>query len=77
MATFICIPGGLEQVWACISPLHLYCDCLEMIKAQFLIDQGFLGLDIIKKLKNVISGNPTPQTANIIKDKLDNDLCQL
>ena len=37
MTTFIYIPGGLEQVWeqvwACISSLHLYCNYLEMIKA--------------------------------------------
>ena len=61
MTTFIYIPWGLEQVLACISSLHLYCNYLEMIKARFLIGQDFLEFDIIKKLKNVISGNPTPQ----------------
>ena len=75
MTTFIYVPLGLEQVWACISSLHLYCSYLEMIKAQFLIGQDFLGFDIIKKLKNVISGNtypPSPQRQNdIIKDKID------
>ena len=29
----------------------LYCNYLEMIKAQFLIGQHFLGFTIIKKLK--------------------------
>ena len=60
MTTFIYIPWGLEQVWACISSLHLYCNYLEMIKARFLIGQDFLGFDIIKKFKNVISGTPPP-----------------
>ena len=60
MTTFIYIEGGLKQVWACTSSLHLYCKYLEMIKARFLIGQDFLGFDIIKKLKNVISGNPHP-----------------
>ena len=50
MATFIHIPGGLEQVWARISSLHLYCNYLEMIKAQFLKGHHFLGFDIIKKI---------------------------
>ena len=62
--------GGLEQV--CISSLHLYCKYLEMIKARFLIGQDFQGFDIIKKLENVISGNPTPKRQNdVIKDKID------
>ena len=52
MTTFIYIPRGLEQTWACISWLHLYCNYLEIIKAQFLIDQHFLGFDIIKNKKN-------------------------
>ena len=43
MTTFIHVPLGLEQVWACISSLHLYCNYLEMIKARFLIGQDFLG----------------------------------
>ena len=34
-----------------------------MIKARFLIGQDFQGFDIIKKLENVISGNPHPQTS--------------
>ena len=38
-------------------------NCLGMIKAQFLISQHFLNFDIIKKLKNVISGNPHPLTS--------------
>ena len=59
MATFIYIPLGLEQVWACISSLHLHCNCLEMIKARFLIGQYFLGFDIIKKLKTSYQGTPT------------------
>ena len=48
MTTFIYIPGGgggggrVEQVWAFISSLHLYCNYLEMIKARFLIGQDFL-----------------------------------
>ena len=42
--------GGLEQVWACISSLHLYCNYLEIIKAQFLIGQDFIGFEIIKKI---------------------------
>ena len=43
-----------------------------MIKAQFVIGQHFLGFDIIKKLKNVILGNPTPKCQdNVIKDKID------
>ena len=60
MTTFIYIPGGLEKVWACISWLHLYWNYLEMIKAQLLKGHHFLGFNIIKKLKNVISGNPHP-----------------
>ena len=48
MTTFIYIPGiyipgGLEQVWACISSLHLYGNYLEMIKAQFLKGHHFHG----------------------------------
>ena len=39
MTTFIYVPLGLEQVCACISSLHLYCNYLEMIKARFLIGQ--------------------------------------
>ena len=58
-------PGGLEQVWTCISWLHLYCNYLEMIKAHFLKGHDFLGFNIIKKLKNVISGNPHHR--NVIK----------
>ena len=44
-----------------------------MIKARFLIGQDFLGFDIIKKLKNVISGNPQPSKRqnDVIKDKND------
>ena len=60
MTTFIHVPLGLEQVWARISSLHLYCNYLEIIKARFLIGQDFLGFDIIKKMKNVISGNTYP-----------------
>ena len=60
MTTFIHVPLGLEQVWACISSLHLYCNYLEMIKARFLIGKDFLGFDMIKKLKNIISGNTYP-----------------
>ena len=72
MTTFIYIPGWLEQVWACISWLHLYCDYLEMIKAPFLKDHHFLGFNMIKKLKNVIPGNPPPKCKNdVIKDKID------
>ena len=64
---------GLEQVWAWISSLHLYCNYLEMIKGWFLIGQDFLGFYLIKKLKNVISGNPrSPKLQNgSIKDKID------
>ena len=62
MTTFIYIPGRSENIWGCISWLHSYCNYLEMIKAQFVIGQHFLGFDIIRKLKNVISGN-TPQTS--------------
>ena len=58
MTTFKYIPWGLEQVCACISWLHLYFNYLEMIKAQFLIGQHFLCFDMLKKLKNVISGPP-------------------
>ena len=72
MTTFIYIPGGLEQVWGCISSLHLYGNYLEMIKAQFLKGHHFLGSEIIIKLENVISGNPTPKRQNdVIKDKID------
>ena len=60
MTTLIYVLLGLEQVWACISSLHLYCNYLAIIKAQFLIGQHFLGFDMIKKLKNVISGNISP-----------------
>ena len=74
MTSFIYIPGGLEQVWACISSLYLYCNYLEMIKARFLIGQDFLGFDI-KKLKNVISGNPYPpppiRQNDVVKDKIE------
>ena len=71
MTTFIYIPGELEQVWACISWLHLYCKYLEMIKVQFVIGQHFLGCDIVE---NVILGtpHPTPKHQNdVIKDKID------
>ena len=75
MTTFIYIPGGLEQVWACISWLHLYSNYLEMMKAQFLKGHHFLGFNIIKKLKNVISGNPNPLPPkcknDVIKDKIE------
>ena len=60
------ILGGLQQVWACISWLHLYCNYLEMIKAQFLKGHHFLGF-IIKKLKNVISGNTHPTPPQMLK----------
>ena len=58
MTTFISMPGGLEQVWACISSLHLYFNYLKMIKAQFLKGYHFLGFGIIEKLENNISGTP-------------------
>ena len=72
MTTFIYIhTRGLEQ--ACISWLHCnYCNYLQMIKAQFLIGQHFLGFDIIKKLENVISRTRPPKHQNdLIKDKID------
>ena len=34
-----------------ITAFMAYCNYLEMIKAQFLIGQDFLGFDVIKKLK--------------------------
>ena len=52
------MPGGLEQVWACISSLHLYFNYLKMIKAQFLNGYHFLSFGVIKKLENDISGIP-------------------
>ena len=72
MTTFIYIPWGLEQVWACISSLHLYCNYLEMIKARFLIGQDFLGFDIIKIEKRHVRKPPPPKRQNdIIKEKID------
>ena len=73
MTTFIYIPGWLEQVWACISWLHLYCNYLEMIKGTIwiLIGQHFPGFDIIKKFNNVISGTPPWCQNDFIKDKYD------
>ena len=70
MTTFIYIPGGLEQVWACISGLHFYCNYLGMIKAQFLISQRF---EMIKKNeKRHIRKPPPPKRQNdVIKDKID------
>ena len=43
-----------------------------MIKAKFLKGHYFLGFDIIKKMENVISGNPHPPKCQneVIKDKL-------
>ena len=70
MIIFICIPGALEQVWACISWLHWYCNYLEMIKAQSQIAQHFLGFDIIKNWK--MSYQETPKRQNdVIKDNTD------
>ena len=60
MTTFIYIPGGLEQVWACISWLHLYWSYLEMIKAQLLKGDHVLGFNIIKKLKTSCQEPPPP-----------------
>ena len=60
MTTFIHVALGLEQVWACISLLHLYCNYLEMIKARFLIGQDFLGFDIIKNWKTSYQEKPPP-----------------
>ena len=74
MTIFMYVPLGLEQVWACISSLHLYCNYLEMIKARFLIGEDFLGFDIIKKLKkhHLRKHLPLPQCQNdAIKDKID------
>ena len=50
----------------------LYSNYLEMIKAQFLIGQHFLGFAIIKKLKTSCQETPTPICRNdVIKDKID------
>ena len=64
---------GLQQVWACVLLLHVYCHYLEMIRAQCLIQIGqhFLVFDIIKKIFKCLIKNspPLPQ-----KRKLQNDV---
>ena len=53
------IPGGLKKGMG----MYFMATFVEMIKAHFLKGHHFLGFNIIKRLKNVISGNPP----NVIK----------
>ena len=57
MTTFVYIPEGLKQAWACISWLFVY---LEMIKAQFPIGQYFIGIDIIKEIEKTSYQETSP-----------------
>ena len=72
MTTFIYIPWCLEQVWAYFMNA-LYCNYLEMINAQFLIDRHFLGFDMIKKIekRHVRKSPPTKREDDVIKGKID------
>ena len=60
MTNFIYIPDGLVTGMDMYFKTTIYINCnyLEMIKAKFLKGHHFLGFDIIKKMENVISGNP-------------------
>ena len=44
---------------------------LEMIKARFLIDQDFVGFDIIKKIEKHHIRKPPKRQNDVIKDKID------
>ena len=63
-------------IWACISSLHLYCNYLEMIKAQFLKGHHFICFDKIKNWKTSYQEIPPPppppkRQNDVIKDKID------
>ena len=57
---------GLQQVWACVLSLHLYCHYLEMIRAQCLIGQHLPVFHIIKQFKklHIIPSPPPPKLQN-------------